>query len=458
MASSIHSRNASDDSNAASMSYILEHVMQYPGSYDVPLRTMHEINRNAQLLSKDKSRSSGNSSPVTAQGAWNSNEAATMTFTSQLMKQLKALPTRPSSLPPAFVISFVNRVFHPELQCVDFAQALTALDYLSSLEMRRREETIAAFERLHIRKESFDTDMHVMAEKFPGIALWVRNVDGKNKKAEKYYAQVWLGVRRWVLLNVLSEQPFNKLDCLSYLNTLLPPMHDQTKLPSLHLSRQAIKEEREVFFKLISEVQKHGPSVLQPYIHMHKGAEDENGWPTMHRIIEKYLRVTDNMMQDCRNTAGPESFATYPEEQPKEKKHDSGVSFGSERRPSIGPSVHENMAQEPVSTNGSKGLSKIERITREFRRMRVKPRTEVEEMVHISQPAAAEYIPPTGNNAGKRLKKARSLASLKFANGSSTSLISSRKNSDAMPFDVEQMRKHRMMYEASAQKTVNGRA
>lgn len=56
----------------------------------------------------------------------------------------------------------------------------------------------AAFERVHVHSESYEADMACMAEKFPGIALWVRNVEGKNRKAESYYAQLWLGLRRWV--------------------------------------------------------------------------------------------------------------------------------------------------------------------------------------------------------------------------------------------------------------------
>lgn len=85
--------------------------------------------------------------------------------------------------------------------------------------------------------------------------------------------------------------------------------------------------------------------------------------------------------------------------------------------------------------------------------MRVKPRPEVEEITQFSQRAAADYVPPTGENAGKKsLKKARSLASLKFGNGSSASL-SSRKGSDSMPFDANEMKKHRMMYEASVSKS-----
>jgi hypothetical protein len=121
-----------------------------------------------------------------------------MSFTSQLMTHLDSLPTQPSSLPPTFIVNFVSRCFHPSLSLVDFPQALTALDYLRDMENRRRKEMVAAFERVHIHADSYESDMDSMAETFPGIALWVRNVEGKNRKCESYYAQLWLGVRRWV--------------------------------------------------------------------------------------------------------------------------------------------------------------------------------------------------------------------------------------------------------------------
>jgi|TARA_R110002003_G_scaffold104_44_gene8595 hypothetical protein len=188
------------------MSYILEHVLQYPGSYEIPLRTMYTLNcvPRSQPPPKDLSRaqtpngSSANASPITGQMAWTGTETATMSFTSQLMTHLNSLPTQPSSLPPTFIVNFVNRCFHPSLRLVDFPQALTALDYLRDLENRRRKEMIAAFERVHIHADTYDSDMESMAERFPGIALWVRNVEGKNKKAESCYAQLWIGLRRWV--------------------------------------------------------------------------------------------------------------------------------------------------------------------------------------------------------------------------------------------------------------------
>jgi hypothetical protein len=194
-----HSRNPSDETNNTSMAYVLEHVLQYPGSYDIPLKTMYELNRvdRAQPFPRSLSKS-GAGSPVAGSFAWNSQEAAAMSFTSSLMNQLKALPTRTSALPPAFIVNFVTRTFMPEPSDVDWSQALTALDYLKDLETRRRREMATTFENLDVHRDTWEADMARVAEKAPGIALWINNLEGKNRKADSYYAQIWLGLRRWV--------------------------------------------------------------------------------------------------------------------------------------------------------------------------------------------------------------------------------------------------------------------
>jgi hypothetical protein len=262
------------------------------------------------------------------------------------------------------------------------------------------------------------------------------------------------------MVNELSMQPFNKLNCMGMLNTLLPPMQNSAKLPSSHLDLQTLRDEREAFFDYIRSVQKRGPDVLQPILEMNKGPDEETGWPSVQRVVDKYTKVAKQMIDDCLATTGPESFERYFND-PSAKKTDSGVSFGSQRRPSVGSTLHETHFPEPMPTftPSVKGPSKLERITREFRRMRVKPRPEVEEIVQIKQRPAADYVPQPGDSTGKKsLKKARSLASLKFGNGSSLSLAS-RKGSDAMPsFDPATMKKHRALYEASVMSVSNGHA
>lgn len=254
------------------------------------------------------------------------------------------------------------------------------------------------------------------------------------------------------MINELGAQPFHKLNCVGMLNTLLPPMHDSSRLPSPAIEHQTLKDERNAFFEYINLVQKSGPGVLDTIISHNAEPDEASGWPAVQRTVDKYLRVAKNMIDDCIATTGPESFKAYAEER-KGKKTDSGVSFGSERRPSVGLSAHV-YAEEPTPTYAPppKGASKLERITREFKRMRVKPRPSVEEIVQVNSRTDTDYVPQVAESKGNKLKKARSFASLKFGNSSSLSLTS-RKGSDASEaFDPEQMKKARAMYDASVNK------
>jgi hypothetical protein len=258
-----------------------------------------------------------------------------------------------------------------------------------------------------------------------------------------------------MMINELSQEPYNKLNCLGLLNTLFPPAHDSTKLPNF-LDLQAFNAERSWFFDRIRLVGESGPSILEAATQVNKAPGDTTGYPSVQRILDKYSRVAKQMIDDCLATAGPESFAEHR----AGKKTDSGVSlggrsFGSDRRPSVASSLHEQHVLEPMPsyTPSVKALSKLERITREFKRMRVKPRPDIEEIVQVNQRSAVDYVPQPAESTGRRsLKKARSLASLKFGNSSSLSL-SSRKGSESVPFDPEQMKKHRQLYEASVNKS-----
>ena len=71
--------------------------------------------------------------------------------------------------------------------------------------------------------------------------------------------------------------------------------------------------------------------------------------------------------------------------------------------------------------------------------MRVSSRSEVKEMVMMEPD-----LPMVGENQGKKIKKAKSLASLRGRN----SVSADRKGSDAVPFDAEEMKRARQLYEA----------
>ncbi len=214
-----HSRQPSEDtissSSGSSFNLILEHILSYPGSYEIPLRTMYTLNcaPRAQPLPisrphANSQSSSGGPSPTTSHFSRNDTSMATAQFTSSLMTQISQLPSQPCSLPPSFINSFARRCFPPVLTDVDFPQSLTALDYIKDLEMRRRRDFAAALHRLGIERDTLGTDADDFSTKYPGVATWVRGMEEKERKIETLYTQLFVAVRRWVRLPRSTSQTF----------------------------------------------------------------------------------------------------------------------------------------------------------------------------------------------------------------------------------------------------------
>lgn len=199
---------AASPSEGAAYPWILEHLLAYPGSYEIPLRTMYTLNATTQAQQQQNhtipSPSSITSVPGNAFPTQRKDEQYNLTtataaaqLRANLMSHISQLPSQPCSLPPSFVTSFVRRCFPPDLDQVDFPQALTALDYLKDLEIRRRREVVAALDRLGIDRADLGKQS-VIGRKYPGVVRWVIGVEDKERKIEALYTQVFLGLRRWV--------------------------------------------------------------------------------------------------------------------------------------------------------------------------------------------------------------------------------------------------------------------
>lgn len=190
----------------AAFPWILEHLLAYPGTYEIPLRTMYTLNSNSQSQPSSPAQATfpqiaGNAFPRPQSVVDEQKNASTATAAAQLranlMTHLAQLPSQPSSLPPSFVTGFVRRCFPPELDQVDFPQALTALDYLKDLEVRRRREVVAALDRLGVERDDIG-QKETLGKKYPGVLQWVLSTEEKERKVEALYTQVYVGLRRWV--------------------------------------------------------------------------------------------------------------------------------------------------------------------------------------------------------------------------------------------------------------------
>ena len=202
----------------AAYPWILEHLFAYPGTYEIPLRTMYTLNSTPQAQqhhprqslqggppSLTSTASSPESSPASPNfpvepqhqlPAYNATNA-TDHFKGCLMSYIRQLPAQPFSLPPSFITSFVRRCFTVDLCKVDFTQALTALDYLKDLENRRKKELTLALQRLGLDPGSANQAKSDISNN-ARIAEWVHGMQDKERKVEALYTQIYLGLRRWV--------------------------------------------------------------------------------------------------------------------------------------------------------------------------------------------------------------------------------------------------------------------
>ncbi|KAJ9625677.1 hypothetical protein H2203_004438 [Taxawa tesnikishii (nom. ined.)] len=386
-----HSRSGSADSGSshgASYQLILDHILSYPGTYEMPLRTMYTLNcaPRAQPLPSPARNGSPPSSPgysPTSPGSpWKGN-GATQQFASSLMSQLSQMPNQPTSLPPSFITSFVMKCF-----AADLTLSLTGLDYLKDLETRRRREIASALNRLGIRRETLGTAEDELTQHYPGVLSWFKSLEDKERKVEALYTQLYVGLRRWILINELSLTPFNKHNCVAMLNTLYPPAISSQ--PTSKLTPTILKRQRDGFFKYIQGVEKSGTRVLVNLMQQGKKPTDKNGWAAVRGTLETYLQVANSIIAECAEIVDIDDVTiTANTTKRNGRKVDSGMSFSStESRPSTSSSSSNvGNSEKPArelrskrSMNIARTGSTLEKIARELRNIG-RSKTEVNEMV-----------------------------------------------------------------------------
>ncbi|KAF2863023.1 hypothetical protein K470DRAFT_207318, partial [Piedraia hortae CBS 480.64] len=392
------SQNANGAYGAAHQ-LLLEHVLANHQSYELPLRTMYTINCAPDQSSKQPD------SPASPGPDRGLAEA----FTANLMTQVQQLPNQPTSLPPSFVTSFLLRTFHPELTCVDFPQALTGLDYLRDLEMRRRHEISMVLGQLHGNNVS------------SAIKQWGESIAERGRKVEGLYSQLYLSLRRWIMINELYLSPFNKRNCMAMLNTLYPPV--VAKQPSSTLSPEVLAMQRQGIFKYINSVDKQGRKVLTNLMNQGKGPADETGWPAVNRTLSNYLHQTNAIINECTNmdfcrSPITKSLASVPGTHQKPlRKADSGVSFGSAHSANRVTGLAEPespRSKTPVGGRPSTTLEKIARGLKAIGRGRTDEQTYEPPTPALPSSASADktLTERTSNEKITPLRKMRSMGAI----------------------------------------------
>lgn len=193
-----------DIPDGAALTWIFDHCLRYPGSYEIPLRTMYTLNCNPaknNTQSRPETAFSARSSTSTKSSSSEENVGvdAAVDFRSQLMHQISRLPSQPCSLPATFLTHFVRRTFPSEVEAVDFPQALTALDYLKDLENRWKREMTNAYQRLGLTRDDVEAPFRSeLVIQHPEVMSWHYKITQNAKHLEALYTQIYIGLRRWV--------------------------------------------------------------------------------------------------------------------------------------------------------------------------------------------------------------------------------------------------------------------
>ncbi|MCJ1441091.1 MAG: hypothetical protein MMC23_001577 [Stictis urceolatum] len=249
---------------------------------------------------------------------------------------------QPLSMPPHFITSFVHRCFVVDLAEVDFTQALKAMDYLKVFDDRRKREFCAALRRLNIDTSIWDYEKASIMNENPSMYDWIVSVEDKSRRVEALYTQVYIGLRRWTLINEMRLMPFNKVNCTAMLDTLYPKHYSAPPTPQL--TETILNSQRNAFRRYIEAVEANGRNVLQTLEHQSRRDGDTNGWPVVREIVDKYLTSTNNLLDECNAVKGPEDFVPSQTPTPgPSARVDSGVSFqeppDAEKRPSSRPPI-----------------------------------------------------------------------------------------------------------------------
>lgn len=250
----------------------------------------------------------------------------------------------------------------------------------------------------------------------------------------------WLTTRQ-ILINELSLTPFSKHGCVAMLNTVYPPV--LSTQPTARLTPGVLKSQRDVFFKWIQTVEKNGAGDLENLITHGRRAGDETGWPSVRELLDKYLDLCNELIDECLEIVPIRDAGKVPAGVVR-RKADSGIDFAGSRKSSTSGSESSvgsvTELERPSSRATLKSSTALEKIAREFRHMR-RMKTDISEIL----PPATEVEQAQSEN--KTLRKMKSFGSLTLRRQASrVGLVSTPK----MPeYDLAKMTEQRKAYDAS---------
>ncbi|KAJ5861482.1 uncharacterized protein N7529_008792 [Penicillium soppii] len=435
--------------DGSALTWIFDHCLRYADNYEISLRAAYELNchpaKSAAAMGNSTFATSRSSSLFSRNSSYSKNRSsgssydtasydANAEFRAYLTRTVSELPSQPCSLPPSFIVSFVRRCFCLELSLVDFNQALTALDYLKDLQNRWKKEIDAAFRRLNVNPEDArDPQQSELARKYPGVMEWYREINKKAYTIDALYTQVYVGLRRWVLVNEMMLDPFDKANCLALLNTLLPPVRYDSLTPTKQLTPKILEKHRDAFFGFITGFEAN-PEILEPVMAQGARPGEENAWPALYDAMSRYLDAVVEVIEDCALINEPSQV----DKSGHQRRTDSGISFGPRPASSHSVDAEKPLPNFPELSDGpSKHGSFLERFAHSMSWGKKKD-------------PVKEQQKEQKKEFSRSLKKMQSFKDIRSRPGSTKTSIEFNK----MPFDLTEEKRRRLIEEAKARKAI----
>lgn len=150
----------------------------------------------------------------------------------------------------------------------------------------------------------------------------------------------------------MKRTPFSKASTIAMLNTLYPPT--VASGPTRQLAPEILASQRGAFFRYIQAVEKNGNGVLRSLEHQGQRTTDEkNGWPSVRDAIDKYLRTSNSVIDECVKVTGPDFFSHTDLKIRPDDRADSAISFRSVNPHSASGSVGSLSSRPSTGTSGS---------------------------------------------------------------------------------------------------------
>lgn len=247
-------------------------------------------------------------------------------------------------------------------------------------------------------------------------------------------------------------EPFSKANSIAMLNTLYPPT---TAVPPTRLLTPAILQaQRQAFFRYITGVEKNGKGILQNIERQGMRPNDDNGWPSVRDVVDKYLRTANSVIEEYLQVTGPEHF-TLPSEASRgtERRADSGVSFATGDRPSTSGS--SSSRNKLVASYTDKPLPASPKFSPPSRSASIppvpqKPRSKLEKIMGNFR-SRNDVKEIAGNENRDRLHSMKKMKSASSLGGARAKHARSGSWENA-PFEIDDAKRQRLIQEAQKEK------